>query len=98
MQPVIRNNQYIYVDRIELGDMEVPERPSQFHEWDGTAWGENVEMYNDNIRQQRASRYKTESDPMKIEAEYDAMVADAEPDYKKWVEVVQQIKSELQYK
>ena len=88
----------MYVDRLKDGDIEVPERPSQFHEWDGKKWVENIESYNDSIRQQRASRYKTESDPIKIEAEYDAMVAKSDPDYKKWIEAVQKIKNELQYK
>jgi uncharacterized Zn finger protein len=88
----------MYVDRLEAGDIEVPERPSQFHELDGTAWVENIESYNDSIRQQRASRYRTESDPIKIEAEYDAMFADVEPDYTRWIEAVKKIKNELQYK
>jgi hypothetical protein len=103
MQPVIRNNQYMHVDRDEISDIKCTERESPFHEHiveNGVfiKWVLNIERYNDSIRQQRATRYKTESDPLKIEAEYDAMVAKSEPDYKKWIEAVQKIKNELQYK
>ena len=57
-----------------------------------------VEEYNNDIANKRAERYKAESDPLKIEAEYDAQIAGVEPDYSEWINAVQKIKAELQYK
>jgi hypothetical protein len=41
----------------------------------------------------RLAAYRAESDPLKLEAEYDAMVAGVEPDYAAWLEAVAQIKA-----
>ena len=41
----------------------------------------------------RQNAYKTESDPLKIEAEYDAMKNGTEPNYTKWMEKVAEIKA-----
>ena len=57
-----------------------------------------VEEYNNDIATKRAERYKLESDPLKIEAEYDAQIAGIKPDYTEWINAVQKIKAELQYK
>lgn len=40
----------------------------------------------------RLAAYKTESDPLKIEAEYDALINNTDPDYTAWIEKVQEIK------
>lgn len=40
----------------------------------------------------RQQAYQNESDPIKVEAEYDAMVAGVEPDYTAWIMKVQEIK------
>ena len=98
MKPVIRNHQYMFVDVVEPNDIECGVRPSIYHEWDGSKWVENIELYNNGMMQQRESRYKTESDQLKIEADYDAIMSDGKPDYKKWLEAVQKIKKDLQYK
>lgn len=40
----------------------------------------------------RMAAYRSESDPLKNEAEYDAMLIGAEPDYGPWMEKVKEIK------
>ena len=41
----------------------------------------------------RSQAYLKESDPLKVEAEYDAMKNGTEPDYTKWMEKVAEIKA-----
>lgn len=41
----------------------------------------------------RANAYRLESDPLKTEAEFDAIKAGAEPDYRAWVAAVEEIKA-----
>ncbi|CAI8810968.1 Antitoxin [Pseudomonas chlororaphis] len=43
----------------------------------------------------RKLAYATESDPLKLEADYDAAVADTEPDYTAWVAAVEAIKQRI---
>ncbi|MBV5551579.1 hypothetical protein KUU59_29560 [Pseudomonas aeruginosa] len=45
------------------------------------------------IRALRRQAYRTESDPLRLEAEYDAIVAGTEPDLAAWVAAVQAIKA-----
>jgi len=49
----------------------------------------------DSILSQRKSRYKLESDSLKNEAEYDAIIAALEPNYTLWLAKVALIKAEL---
>ncbi|BAO53065.1 hypothetical protein KPP23_038 [Pseudomonas phage KPP23] len=44
------------------------------------------------IREQRREAYRLEADPLKFEAEYDAMILDSPPDYAAWRAKVQEIK------
>ena len=44
------------------------------------------------IRAQRRQAYRAESDPLRLEAEYDAIATGAEPDLSAWVEAVKAIK------
>lgn len=44
------------------------------------------------IRALRRQAYRTESDPLRLEAEYDAIAAGTEPDLAAWVAAVQAIK------
>ncbi|HBO4504652.1 TPA: hypothetical protein L4U42_003100 [Pseudomonas aeruginosa] len=44
------------------------------------------------IRAQRRQAYRTESDPLRLEAEYDAIAAGTEPDLSAWVAAVRAIK------
>ena len=44
------------------------------------------------IRARRLEAYKMESDPLKIEAEYDALESSVEPDYTDWRAKVAEIK------
>lgn len=41
----------------------------------------------------RADAYRLESDPLKTEAEFDAIKADTEPDYSAWIAKVEEIKA-----
>ncbi|HCF5874999.1 hypothetical protein ACM71I_26345 [Pseudomonas aeruginosa] len=41
----------------------------------------------------RADAYRLESDPLKTEAEFDAIKAGVEPDYSAWVAKVEEIKA-----
>lgn len=50
------------------------------------------ELYQSNLDSQ-LSAYKTESDPLKLEAEYDALINNTEPDYSVWIAKVQEIKA-----
>ncbi|EOL9099402.1 hypothetical protein ACM926_001109 [Pseudomonas aeruginosa] len=45
------------------------------------------------IRAQRRQAYRTESDPLRLEAEFDAIAAGTEPDLAAWVAAVQAIKA-----
>lgn len=40
----------------------------------------------------RLAAYRAESDPLKVEAEYDAMLNGTEPDYTLWMAKVEEIK------
>ncbi|HBO3641548.1 MULTISPECIES: hypothetical protein [Bacteria] len=44
------------------------------------------------IRALRRQAYRTESDPLRLEAEYDAIATGTEPDLEAWVAAVQAIK------
>ncbi|HEJ2921728.1 TPA: hypothetical protein SL255_006166 [Pseudomonas aeruginosa] len=41
----------------------------------------------------RANAYRLESDPLKTEAEFDAIKAGTEPDYRAWIAKVEEIKA-----
>lgn len=49
-------------------------------------------MTAEQITAQRLSAYRAESDPLKIEAEYDAQIAGSDPDYSAWLAKVAEIK------
>lgn len=40
---VIRNGQYIIVDRLKRGDTQVLKGPSSNHQWDGSTWNKVVQ-------------------------------------------------------
>jgi hypothetical protein len=46
----------------------------------------------EEAQQRRSAAYRAESDPLKIEAEFDALEAGAEPDYTNWRAKVKEIK------
>lgn len=46
-----------------------------------------------SARAQRRAAYVAESDPLKTEAEYDALLAGTEPDYTAWMAAVEAIKA-----
>ena len=52
-----------------------------------------LEIKRQEILNARSSAYKTESDPLKIEAEFDAMKNGTAPDYSKWIAKVSEIKA-----
>lgn len=45
-----------------------------------------------NVISNRLAAYRAESDPLKVEAEYDAMINGTEPDYTLWMAKVEEIK------
>ncbi|ARC77872.1 hypothetical protein RBRAMI_3055 [Pseudomonas aeruginosa RB] len=46
-----------------------------------------------SVQAKRLLAYREESDPLKTEAEFDAIKAGAEPDYGAWITKVEEIKS-----
>lgn len=62
----------------------------------GGKWGPKV-LTKEEIINLRANAYKTESDPLKNEAEFDAIVADKQPDYKLWLAKVNEIKQKYPF-
>ncbi|MCY1293694.1 hypothetical protein D9M70_429620 [compost metagenome] len=47
----------------------------------------------ETVRQNRLAAYRLESDPLKTEAEYQALKAGTEPDYSAWIAKVEEIKA-----
>lgn len=47
---------------------------------------------NEEIKSSRKSAYIAESDHLKIEADYDAIIMGKEPDYSAWLSKVEEIK------
>lgn len=47
----------------------------------------------EQVQAQRQAAYVAESDPLKNEAEYDAIVAGTDPDYTAWLDKVAEIKA-----
>ncbi|KSI58078.1 hypothetical protein [Pseudomonas aeruginosa] len=54
---------------------------------------ERWQAEHDAIVAERANAYRLESDPLKTEAEFDAIKAGTEPDYSAWVAKVEEIKA-----
>lgn len=50
-------------------------------------------MSIEQVQTLRLAAYRTESDQLKLSAEYDAQVSGASPDYSAWIAAVQQIKA-----
>lgn len=48
---------------------------------------------SDSQREQRRRAYRQESDPLKNEADYDAIVSGEEPEYTAWLAKVEEIKA-----
>ncbi|CAZ66195.1 hypothetical protein [Pseudomonas phage LUZ7] len=53
---------------------------------------QRIKQEYDVVLAQRAEAYRTESDPLKTEAEFDAIKAGVEPDYTAWLAKVEEIK------
>ncbi|HCE6551799.1 TPA: hypothetical protein NH037_000297 [Pseudomonas aeruginosa] len=54
---------------------------------------ERLQAESDAAVAARANAYRLESDPLKTEAEFDAIKAGTEPDYRAWVAKVEEIKA-----
>lgn len=52
-----------------------------------------LEIKRNEALNNRAAAYTSESDPLKIEADYDALKNGEAPDYTKWMEKVAEIKA-----
>lgn len=54
-------------------------------------WIDQGKKIEDPMKMRRLA-YRNESDPLKIEAEYDALISGSDPDYGPWKEAVKSIK------
>ncbi len=54
---------------------------------------DRAELTADQVMAMRKQAYSLESDPLKNEAEYDAIVGGGEPDYKQWLAKIEEIKA-----
>lgn len=61
-------------------------------EWAANAPSEPAPPTLEDIQAQRLVAYKSESDPLKIEADYEAYTNGHAPDYDAWVAKVEEIK------
>lgn len=85
---------------ITVREFEVPEgytlkAPEPGQVWDGDAWftPEPEPLTIEQVHALRRAAYAAESDPLKIEAEHDAIKAGTEPDYTAWLAAVATIKA-----
>ena len=86
----------------ELGYIDVTDQPevttSAWYDVEAGGFVEAPEppapeaLTAEQITRRRRAAYVAESDPLKTEAEYDAMINDAEPDYTAWLAAVAAIK------
>lgn len=79
---------------------EIPEgftldKPEQGHVWDGQTWVTPTPepLTIERVQALRRGAYVAESDPLKNEADYDALVSGAAPDYAAWIAAVEAIKA-----
>lgn len=59
-------------------------------------WGKKVNANDEEIAAAVSSRvgaYRAESDPLKMEAEYEAAITGSAPDYTLWIAKVKEIKA-----
>ena len=56
-----------------------------------------LELKRQEVLNNRSSAYKTESDPLKIEAEFDALKNNTDPDYTQWINKVNEIKARFPF-
>ena len=90
---------------ISSGEIETPENMKYDSDSMGFVYYTDLEKYENGIITkdeyteiilvQRKSRYFSESDPLKIEAEYNSIIKDTDPDYTDWIAAVSQIKTDL---
>lgn len=53
----------------------------------------SLDEQTSKVHAQRLAAYRLESDPLKIEADYDAQISGTVPDYSSWIAKVQEIKA-----
>lgn len=53
----------------------------------------SLDEQTSKVQVQRLAAYRLESDPLKIEADYDAQISGAVPDYSAWIAKVHEIKA-----
>lgn len=67
----------------------------EFYEFSGLTPGCACFHPDDLLQEVYAARraaYQKEADPLRLEAEYDALITESAPDFTKWIEAVQSIK------
>lgn len=79
---------------------EIPEgftldKPEQGQVWDGQTWVTPTPepLTFEQVQALRRAAYVAESDPIKNEADYDALINGTEPDYTAWIAAVEAIKA-----
>lgn len=83
-------------------------RGEVFADWAGTLESfcafadiqlQDVAFHPDDLKQEvyeaRRSAYTKEADPLRLSAQYDALIAGTEPDYSEWVAAVKSIKERI---
>jgi hypothetical protein len=92
-------------DAVKLTDAEVgtfwkkiPPEGKQLGSSGGRPAWVNVQltpMTTDLVRSMRLLAYRAETDPLKMEAEHDAIVSGTAPDYTTWIAKVAEVKARL---
>ena len=83
------------IREFEVPEGYTPEAPEPGQVWDGDAWftPEPAPLTIEQVRALRRAAYASESDPIKNEADYDALINGTEPDYTAWMAAVEAIKA-----
>lgn len=69
--------------------------PGPFDIWNGSRWQYDKELELQYILNQRQQAYFSEADPLKAEAEYDAIINKKEPNYSKWIAKQKEIRNKF---
>lgn len=83
---------------VEPGHIDVTDRPEAWYDVqaddfvDAPAPAAPKPLTAEQVTMLRRAAYAAESDLLKTEAEYDAMISNADPDYSEWLTAVAEIK------
>src|SRR5690554_1725575 len=82
------------VREFDVPDGFTLDKPEQGQVWDGQTWVTPTPepLTFEQVQALRRAAYVAESDPLKNEADYDALINGTEPDYTAWMTAVEAIK------